>query len=418
VTEAALPAATRSAGPRFFHFVTGGSTPAALAADWLTSTLDQNSFSWVSSPLGSQVEKLVVAWLKDLFGLPAAWGGVLTSGATMANFTALTAARRWWAAEHGVDVEEQGLSGLPPVPVLTSGYIHSSAVKALAMAGIGRGRVRRLARNPEGAVDLAALEAVLRDLRGAPAIVCATIGEVNAGDSDPVAEMADLAHRHHAWLHVDGAFGIFARASTQAAHLVPGLEAADSAIGDGHKWLNVPYDCGFAFVRDPALLTGAFTLTGAAYLPDDSDARPSFGDRGPEASRRARALTVWASLRAYGREGIQEMVDRHIALARRVGEQVEAASDLELLAPVRLNVVCFRARPPGVPEDRLDELNRRVGQAVLEDGRVYFGTTVYGGRVAFRPAISNWRTAEPDVDLIVPLVRELAASVQAHTDPD
>lgn len=409
VLKEALPAATRSAGPRFFHFVTGGATPAALAADWLTSTLDQNSFSWVSSPLGSQVEKLAVAWLQDLFGLPPSWGGVLTSGATMANFTALAAARRWWAAEHGVDVDEQGLAGLPAAPVLASGYIHASATKALAMLGLGRGRVRRFSRDATGAADVAAIEAALRDLRGAPAIVCATAGEVNAGDFDPLTELAQVAHAHHAWLHVDGAFGLFARASGLAAPLAAGLEAADSAIGDGHKWLNVPYDCGFAFVRDPALLPGVFSLTGAPYLPADSDTRPSFGDRGPEASRRARALAVWASLRAYGREGVREMVDGHIRLARRVGEQVAAASDLELLAPVRLNVVCFRARPAGLSEAALDELNGRLGAALLEDGRVYFGTTVYGGRVAFRPAISNWRTTESDVDLIVPIVRELAA---------
>ena len=413
MVEASLPAATRSAGPRFFHFVTGGATPAALAADWFTSTLDQNSFSWVSSPLGSQLEKVTVGWLKDLFRLPNSWGGVLTTGATMANFTALGAARRWWALEHGVDVDDDGLSGLPVVPVLASGYLHSSAVKALSMLGIGRRRIRLFSKDPSGLADVAAIDAALRELDGAPAIVVATIGEVNAGGFDPLEEMAAVARRHNAWLHVDGAFGLFARASATAADLARGLEGARSVIGDGHKWLNVPYDCGFAFVSDPALLTGAFTLTGAPYLPEDTDARPSFGDRGPEASRRARALAVWASLKAYGRNGIQEMVDRHIALAQRVGGQVEAAAGLELLAPVNLNVVCFRAHPVGAPEAELDELNRRIGEAVLAEGSVYFGTTVYGGRVAFRPAISNWRTTERDVDLIVPTVQRLAQRVLA-----
>ena len=411
--EQGLPAATGSAGPRFFHFVTGGGTSAALAADWLASAIDQNSFSWVSSPLGSRVERVVVGWLKSLFELPSGWGGVLTTGATMANFTGLVAARRWWAGEHGVDIDERGWAGLPPLPVVTSGYVHSSAVKALTMLGAGRASIRRFSSHTTGRVDLAALEAAVGELRGEPVVLVATAGEVNAGDFDPVAEMADIARRHRGWLHVDGAFGLFARVSARARDLAAGIEAADSVTADGHKWLNVPYDCGFAFVRDPALMHGAFALTGAPYLPEDSVERPSFGDRGPEASRRARALAVWATLKAYGREGYRAMVDRHIALARRVGEQVEAAPDLELLAPVRLNVVCFRYRPPGHPAEDLDELNRRLGAAILEDGRIYFGTTTYGGRTAFRPAICNWRTTEGDADLIVEVTRELGARLAA-----
>ena len=404
--EAGIPAATRSAGPRFFHFVTGGGTPAALAADWLASTLDQNSFSWVSSPLGSRLERVAVGWLKQLFDLPSSWGAVLTTGATMANFTALAAARRWWALEQGHDVDELGWAGLPPLPVLATPHVHTSAVKALTMLGAGRRNVRRL--EPDD------LEASLRALGGRPAVVIATAGEVNGGGFDPVAKMAEIAHRHHAWLHVDGAFGLFARVSTLARELAEGVDRADSVIADGHKWLNVPYDCGFAFVRDPELMHGTFRLTGAPYLPLGSDERPSFGDRGPEASRRARAIAVWATLRAYGRTGYRDMVDRHIALARRVGEQVEAAADLELLAPVRLNVICFRFRPPGYREADLDELNRRLGAAVLADGRVYFGTTVYRGVVAFRPAISNWRTTAEDADLIVEVARELGSRLLAR----
>jgi glutamate/tyrosine decarboxylase-like PLP-dependent enzyme len=346
-----------------------------------------------------------VEWLKELFDLPADWGGVLTTGATGANLVGLAAARRWWALEQGVDLEESGWAGLPAVPVLATPSLHSSAVKALAVLGIGRERVQRL--------DLAGLDRALRDLDGAPAILIATAGDVNTGGFDPIAEMAALAHRHHAWLHVDGAFGLFARASTQARELAAGVEQADSVISDGHKWLNVPYDCGFAFVRDPALMHGVFALTGAPYLPAGSDERPSFGDRGPEASRRARALAVWATLRAHGRAGYRDMVDRHLELARRVGAQVEAAPDLELLAPVQLNVVCFRYRPPGVAAADLDELNRRLAAAILADGRVYFGTTVHDGRVAFRPAISNWRTRAEDVDLIVEVTRELGARLLA-----
>jgi glutamate/tyrosine decarboxylase-like PLP-dependent enzyme len=413
LADAGAAAAVGSAGPRFFHFVTGGSTPAALGADWLASAFDQNAGLWASSPLASRLEKVAVTWLKDLFGLPASWGGVLTTGATTANFVGLSAARRWWGLEHGVDIENDGWAGLPEVPVLTSGYLHGSAVKALAMTGIGRRRVRRLAADPAGRLDRAGFEAALAELKGAPAIVVANAGEVNAGDFDPIQEMVEVAHRHHAWVHVDGAFGLFARVSTLAREHAAGVEGADSVIADGHKWLNVPYDCGFAFVRDPELMHGVFGVAGA-YLPTGSDDKPSFADFGPEVSRRARALAVWATLRAYGREGYREMVDRHIGLARRVAAQVEAAPDLELLAPATINVICFRYRPPGVPEAELDELNRRLGAAILADGTLYFGTTVYRGVAAFRPAISNWRTTEVDVDLIVPVVRELGEALAAR----
>jgi glutamate/tyrosine decarboxylase-like PLP-dependent enzyme len=403
-------AAIGSAGPRFFHFVIGGVTPAGLGADWLTSALDQNAGAWASSPLASKLELVSLAWLKELFGLPAGWGGVLTSGATMANFAGLAAARRWWARGHGVDVDQDGFGKLPPVPVLSSGYIHSSAMKAFSMLGIGRGSVRTFVRDAAGRVDLEAMESALRDLGGAPAIIVGNAGEVNAGDFDPIEAMAELAERHNAWLHVDGAFGLFAAISPDAAHLVRGIDRADSVIADGHKWLNVPYDSGFAFVRDPALLGGVFALQ-AAYLPPIDDPQPSFMHLGPESSRRARALTVWATLRAYGRNGYREMVERHMALAQRVAKRVDEAPDLERLAEVPLNIVCFRFRPPGVPGSEFDDLNRRLGQAVLEDGRVYVGTTVYEGRVAFRPAIVNWRTTEADVDELVDVIRELGAKL-------
>jgi glutamate/tyrosine decarboxylase-like PLP-dependent enzyme len=203
--DAAEAGATRSAGPRFFHFVMGGGTPAALGADWLTSALDQIAFNWVSSPFAMRLEQISTGWLKELFGLPAAWSGVFTTGATMANFTGLAAARRWWGGRHGVDVDEAGLTGLPPVPVLGGGYVHASAIKALAMLGIGRGRVRMFG-DATGGLDVAALDAALRELGGEPAILLATAGDVNTGASDPLDELAGLAEEHGAWLHVDGAF--------------------------------------------------------------------------------------------------------------------------------------------------------------------------------------------------------------------
>ncbi|HEX6679362.1 MAG TPA: aminotransferase class V-fold PLP-dependent enzyme [Gaiellaceae bacterium] len=404
-------AATRSPGPRFFHFVTGGATPAALGADWLASALDQNAFVWTSSPLGTRLEAVATNWLKELFYLPAEWSGILTTGATMANFVGLAAARRWYGERHGVDVEAEGFAGLPPIPVLGGGYIHASAEKALAMLGVGTARIRRLEADDAGRLDLDALQTELERLDERPAILLATAGEVNAGDFDPIERMAELAERFGAWLHVDGAFGLFARASESAAELAAGIERAHSVIADGHKWLNVPYECGFAFVREPPYQAGAFAA-GAPYLTTED--RPAWGFLGPEMSRRARSFATWATLRAYGRNGYRAMVERHLALARRVGRQVEAAPELELLAPVKLNVVCFRLHPAGLDDEvALDELNRRVGAAVIEDGRVYFGTTVYRGHVCFRPAIVNWLTTERDVDLIVETVRELAAVTAA-----
>ena len=407
-----LDGAVHTSGPRWFHFITGGTTPAALGADWLTTVLDQNPGAWVASPLAGQIELVVLRWLRSLFGLPQTWGGVLTTGATMANFTALACARRWWALTHGIDIDEHGASGLPPMPVFGSGYVHASDVKALAMLGLGRSSVRKLSRDPVGRLDLDALDRGLAALGGAPAVVIASAGEVNAGDVDPIDAMADLAERHGAWLHVDGAFGLFAAVSERTRHLVAGVERADSAIADGHKWLNVPYESGFAFVRDSSLLPAIFG-SGAAYLPDLDDPRPNWGYLGPEMSRRARAFPVWATLRAYGREGYRAIVERHLDLAQRMAARVDAAPDLERLADVPLNIVCFRFRPDDVSEDRLDDLNRRLGAAVIEDGRVAFGTTTYGGVVALRPAITNWRIREQDVDLAVDVTRELGARVLA-----
>lgn len=405
-----LPAATGSAGPRMFHFVTGGVTPAALGADWLASAIDQNGFSWVNSPLAARLEQVALGWLLELFALPATWSGVLTTGATMANFTALAAARRWWGAQHGLDVESDGLAGAPPVPVLTSGTIHVSALKAIAMLGIGRRSVQRFGGEAAGSIDLPALETALGALDGAPAIIVGNAGEVNTGAFDPIERLADLAERYGAWLHVDGAFGLFARVSPLSAHLAAGVERAHSVIADGHKWLNVPYDCGFAFVREGRYLAEAFTA-GAAYLPATDDPQPNWGYLSPEMSRRARSLAVWATLAAYGRAGYREMVERHLRLAQRMAARVDASADLERLAEVPLDIVCFRYRPRGVPESELDDLNTRLGAAVLADGRVYVGTTRYAGRIAFRPAIVNWMTGEADVDLLVDVIRELGATL-------
>jgi glutamate/tyrosine decarboxylase-like PLP-dependent enzyme len=406
LAERGQRAATRSSGPRFFHFVMGGGTPAALGADWLASTYDQVAFGWASSPMAARLEQVAVDWLRQLFELPEEFGGVLTSGATMGNFVALATARSWWADEHGVDVDGAGMSSsLPAPPILSSGYIHPSAVQAIGMLGMGQRNIERFARDAAGRLDTDALEARLRELDG-PAILVANAGEVNAGDFDPIDRMADLASEHGAWLHVDGAFGLFARLAPTVRPLAAGVERADSVISDGHKWLNVPYDCGFAFVRDTARLSRTFNV-GAPYLPAPDDPRPNPGFLAPENSRRARALAVWATLRAYGRTGYREMVERHISLASHLAERIDAEPHLERLAEAQLNIVCFRARPEGVAEEELDALNGDLGEALLRDGRVFAGTTTYEGKVAFRPAIVNWRTQAEDVDLLVDVLLEL-----------
>ena len=404
-------AGTASSGPRFFHFVTGGVTPAALAADWVAALLDQNAFSRVSSPFAHEAETVAIDWLRSLAGLPEGWGGALVGSATFANFTALGCATHWWGERHGADVAADGLSGLPRMPVLSGGYVHASARKALQMLGHGREAVEVYARDAVGRVDLPGLRRRLDQLDGAPAVLVANAGEVNAGDFDPLAELADLAAEHGAWLHVDGAFGLFAALSPRTAHLVEGLDRADSVAADAHKWLNVPYESGFALLREPARLGAAFGMPGAPYLPGPGDPASGFGLLGPESSRRARSLPVWATLAAYGRSGYRAMVERHLDLARHLARRVDDAPNLERLADVSLCIVCFRARPPGMSENDLDDLNRRLGAALIADGRVYAGTTVYGGRVALRPAIVNWRTTESDIDLLVDVVRELLRDI-------
>ena len=256
-------------------------------------------------------------------------------------------------------------------------------------------------------MDVPALEVALRALDGKPALILATVGDVNDGEADPIPALADLAERHGAWLHVDGAFGLFARISPRTAHLAEGVERADSVIADGHKWLNVPYDTGFAFVAQPELLARVFSMD-AAYLPRPDDPHPNFGHLGLEASRRARAIPVWATLQAYGREGYRALVERHLDLTERLAARVRAEPDLELLSEPVLNVVAFRVRPPGVAAGELDALNRAVGADLIEDGRVYAGTTTYRGVAAFRPAIAGWRITEREVDLLVDVIVELA----------
>jgi glutamate/tyrosine decarboxylase-like PLP-dependent enzyme len=403
-------AQVRSTGPRFFHWVMGGVTPAALAADWLASLIDQNAGGYDASPLATELERVSISWLLDLFGLPSSWGGVFVTGGTMANYSGLAAARRWWALQHGVDLEQDGFAGLPELPVFSSGFIHVTALKSLAMLGLGRDRTTICAADATGRLDLRLLEAKLQELNGAPAILIANAGEVNAGQFDPIAAIADLADRYGAWLHVDGAFGLFAALSPKTRMLVDGVDRAHSVSSDGHKWLNVPFDCGFVFVRDSEFLTGAFTA-GADYLPVADEERPVYGFMAPELSRRARAITVWTTLRAYGRSGYREIVEQSLENAARVVALVEHAPDLELLAPAPLNVVCFRYRPRSIPEEQLDALNLAIAERILTDGRVYVGTSRWAGKTGFRPAFVNWRTTPGDAELLIEVIRDLGEQI-------
>jgi len=399
-------AAANTGGPKCFHFIIGGNTPAALAADILATAFETVTYTWVVSPVGVQMEIQALDWLKELFGLPAAMTGIMVTGATMANFVGLAAARQWWGEQLGLDISETGLAGLPQMPVLTSGFVHASTMKVLALQGVGRANVQKFSRDDFGRLDLAAMEQALIALNGQPALVIVNAGEVNAGEFDPVKDMMELARQHNCWVHVDGAFGLFARVSPRVAHFAEGVELADSVTVDGHKWLNVPFDSGYAFVRDHGLLTRAFRYS-ADYLPAEDNPRPTLGAIGPESSRRARSFAVWATLKAYGRNGHRRIVEHCLDIAQHFAQQVREHEQLELMADVALNIVAFRFNPGGLSNEKLDDLNQRLGDIVLTDGRFMAGTSKIGPRTIFRPAFSNWRTRNQDVEEFAEVVVEL-----------
>lgn len=399
-------------GPKSYHFVIGGSTPAALAADLLATAYEAITYTWILSPTGVQMEKQGLDWLKELFGLPASWPGVMVTGATMANFVCLAAGRQWWGEQLGVDVSETGLAGLPQMPVLTSGFVHASTLKCFATQGVGRGNVRQFAKDDFGRLDIDAMARALDELDGAPAMVVVNAGEVNAGEFDPVNDMIDLARQHNCWVHVDGAFGLFAAASPRTAHFVEGVERADSVTVDGHKWLNVPYDSGYAFVRDHGLMARAFRYS-ADYLSEEDEERPTPGAIGPESSRRARSFAVWATLKAYGREGQQRIVEHCLDITQHFAQVVRNNEKLELMNDPQLNIVSFRYNPGGMSDDNLDRLNDELGEAMIADGRFLVGTSRMGARTIFRPAFSNWRTRPEDVEELASVIVEVAERLQS-----
>jgi glutamate/tyrosine decarboxylase-like PLP-dependent enzyme len=405
----AAPGIVRSSGPRYFGFVTGGATPAALAGDWLASALDQNAGTWLMSPAAAQTELTVVRWLLELFSLPASWSGALTTGATTANLGGLSAGRQWVSHRLGFDAARDGLGGKPPIPVISSQEIHQSALKALSILGLGRDTLRVVPAR-EGAIDLDAFDRTLGECEG-PAIVVANAGEVNTGAFDPIRAMADrcAAHTPGVWLHVDAAFGLYAALSPRHAGSLDGIELADSVASDAHKWLNVLYDCGFAFVRDRAPLRETYGAA-AAYLHTAADtAEWNAFEYVPEMSRRFRALAAWCSLRSMGRQGYEAIVARSIANAETFAAWVAGKPELDLLAPAHLNIVCFRVRDASLGDPDNDALTNAVVEAIQRGGTAYVTGARWHGLAAIRAAFDNWATTADDVVALQQAVTDAVA---------
>ena len=387
--EIGSPATVGTAGPRFFGFVIGGSLPAALAANWLAGAWDQNGGLFAATPIGATLEEISLRWLLDVLALPDSCGGAFVTGATMANFTALAAARHATLKEAGWDVEADGLFGAPEVTVIVSEEAHPSLTKSLGLLGFGRERVTTVPVDDQGRMRAGALPPI-----SGPTIVCIQAGNVNTGAFDPAAEVCAAAREAGAWVHVDGAFGLWAAVSPEREHLVAGVADADSWATDAHKWLNVPYDGGVAFVREPEHLRAAMALT-AAYLPVLAQREPSHYT--PELSRRARGVEVWAAMRTLGRAGLADLVDRTCRYAERFATGLREAG-YEILNDVVLNQLLVSFGD--------DETTNRVIEGIQVDGTCWCGGTVWQGRTAMRISVISWATTEEDVE------RSLAAMLR------
>lgn len=394
LVRAADPGIVAMAGPRYFGFVIGGSLPVATAADWLTSAWDQNAGLYVDSPAAAIVEDVAGGWLLDLFGLPAGASVGFVTGGQMANFTCLAAARHAVLDRAGWDVEERGLQGAPTVNVVVGDEAHATIFSSLRFLGLGAATARRVATDGQGRMRADALGDVLAQCHG-PTIVCAQAGNVNTGAFDPLDDIASLARARDAWLHVDGAFGLWAAASPAYRHLTAGVAAADSWASDGHKWLNVPYDSGFAIVKDPAVHRAAMSI-GAAYLVAGDAGRRDALDWVPELSRRARGFPVYAALRFLGRRGVADLVARCCTLARRMAERLGAAPGVAILNEVVLNQVLVRFTPPGGGD--ADAFTRTVIDRVQQDGTCWLAGTTWHGKGAMRVSVCNWSTTAADID--------------------
>jgi glutamate/tyrosine decarboxylase-like PLP-dependent enzyme len=387
-----------TAGPRYFGFVTGGALPATIAADWLATGADVNAAAYVMSPVAAVAEDVALAWIADLLGLPAGVSAGFVTGATMANFTGLAAARHHVLAKAGWDVERNGLQGAPRVHVVVGEERHVTVDAALRYLGLGEATAHVVPADEQGRMRAESLAGVLAECAG-PTIVCAQVGNVNTGAVDPIAPICDLAHAHDAWIHVDGAFGLWAAASPRLRHLLQGAERADSWATDAHKWLNVPYDCGLVFCRHPESHGQAMAVA-ASYLQRADGRSPS--DWVPESSRRARGFAVWAALRSLGRTGVAELVERCCGHARTFAELLGAEPGVEILNDVVLNQVLVR-----FGDD--DETTRQVVRRVQEEGTCWLGGTDWHGRAAMRISVSSFRTTNEDVERSAAAILEAAA---------
>ena len=405
LAENAEQGAVACNSPRYFGFVIGGAYPVALAADWLVSTWDQNAGIYAISPLVSVLEEVTAQWLLDLFDLPRESGVGFVTGCQMANFTCLAAARHAVLERAGWDVEADGLIGAPRIHVVASVEAHITIDVALRYLGLGTRSVHRIPTDEQGRMDADALRDVLATLEG-PVVVCAQAGNVNTGAFDPLAEIGRLARERGAWLHVDGAFGLWARASARHRALADGIELADSWATDAHKWLNVPYDSGVAIVRDAAAHRAAMTSV-AAYLVQTQGTERDAVDWVPEFSRRARGVPVYATLRALGRDGVQDLVDRCCARARQMADALAKEDGVRILNEVALNQVLVRFGDS-------DELTRAVIDGVQREGTCWLGGTTWQGQGAMRISVSNWATTEDDASrsaqAIARVYRKLRAS--------
>ena len=401
LAAAADPGVVASSSGRFFGFVVGGATPAALAADWLTSVWDQNAGLYVLGPAAAVVEETAGAWLADLLGLPAGVSAGFVTGAQAANLTGLAIGLREVLGRAGWDVASAGLWGAPRVRVLAGRGRHGTVDRALRFLGAGTGAIVEVDMDDQGRMVPAALRAELERDSG-PAIVCAQLGNVNSGALDPIGEICDLARPHGAWVHVDGAFGLWAAASPRLRPLVAGVERADSWATDAHKWLNVPYDSGLVFCAHPDSHRATMGAR-AGYLMHGADGERDALDYGPEHSRRARGFAVYAALRALGRDGVAALIDRCCALATRFADQLSAAGGVDVLGDVVLNqvLVAFGG----------DERTRAVIDRVQRDGTCWMSGTTWNGRAAMRISVSNWSTTEPDVDRSVAAILRCARDI-------
>ncbi len=405
LVEAASPGLMASAGPRYFGFVTGGSLDAALVADVLATGWDQCAFNEALSPTAIAVEDVAGAWLKDILGLPSTASVGFVTGAQGANTVGLAAARWSVLHRHGWDVGRDGLAGAPGVRVVVGAERHATIDRAVRLLGLGERSLEVIPALSDGAMDAGALVELLGALEPGPTIVCAQAGNVNTGACDDLAAAGAAARAAGAWLHVDGAFGLWAAASPRTASLVDGVELADSWACDGHKWLNVPYDSGYAFCAHPDVHATALAYT-ADYLTGQVAGRElGGGDFVPESSRRARGFATWAALRSLGRSGVTELVDGCCAVARRLAAGLDELDGVEVVNEVVLNQVLVRVGDA--------ELTDRLERAIQDDGTCWLGATTWRGERLLRVAVSNWSTTETDADLVVETIGRLRAQLTA-----